>query len=212
MTTPRFKLFSFLCAAIILAAFSPANATTLVLYPFSSDTNPTVTASGISAVLNFSNTSQAYIGSDGYGNVLEVYPTSGAVSAATAQANGSYFSLTLTDTAGTLGDLTLTMDVAKGGSSDPRGFSVYQGTTLIGSEALPSGANQAPAPYSFTVDASGLSSTTINTYIWTPNSALYSVDFTNLQVSSVPLPSSVVLFGLALLTVLTLRRLHAARV
>ncbi len=85
----------FLTMILFAGLALPVYASTLVLYPFTADLNPTITGSGITPTLTLSTLSNAYIGDDGFGNVLEAYPTSGSTSAPLALANNSFFTLSL---------------------------------------------------------------------------------------------------------------------
>jgi PEP-CTERM motif len=185
----------------------PASAQDLVLYPFSTNLNPTVVAASVTPALGLATLSNSFIGDDGFGNVLEAYPTAGSTSAALALANNSFFTLTLSVTPGTFGPVVVNFNAGKGGSSDPRGFLVR--TSLDGfasnvlSQTLPSGTQQAPAPQSFSLNLSGQSAVTLRFYVWTPFPAANSVDFRDLEVagsvSATPLPPtwSLALIGLA---------------
>lgn len=201
---------------MFLALTLPGQAGTLVLYPFSTDLNPTVTGPGITPNLMVSILSQAYVGDDGFGNVFEAYPTSGSTSASLALANDSYFDLSLTTSTGSLGKLLVSFDVAKGGASDPRGYFVESSlddfTTDLISQTLPSGANQAPAPESFVVDATGQSSLSLRFYVWTPDYQTYSIDFRNLEVgTTTPEPATWCPIGFGLLAAAIMRRRRSAK-
>jgi hypothetical protein len=198
------RRFTLLLLFAVLAL--PASAQDFVLYPFSTNLNPTVVGAGVTPTLGVATLSGAFIGEDGFGNVLEAYPAVGSTSAALALANSSFFTLALSITPGTFGPVVVNFNVGKGGSSDPRGYFVR--TSLDGfasnvlSQTLPGGANQAPAPQSFSLDLTGQSSVTLRFYLWTPGTA-NSVDFRNLEVArsvpATPLPPSwsLALIGLA---------------
>jgi hypothetical protein len=198
------RRFTFLWFFAVLAF--PASAQVYVLYPFSTDLNPTVLGPSVTPTLGLATLSSAFVGSDGFGNVLEAYPIAGSTSAALALANNSYFTLALSISPGAVGPVVVSFNVGKGGNSDPRGFSVR--TSLDGfasdvlSQTLPSGANQAPAPQSFGLNLTGQTAVTLRFYVWSPGTN-NSLDFRNLQVagplSATPLPPSwsLALIGLA---------------
>jgi hypothetical protein len=200
------RRFTLLLLFAVLAL--PASAQDFVLYPFSTNLNPSVVGAGVTPALGVATLSGAFIADDGFGNVLEAYPTAGSTSAALALANNSFFTLSLSITPGTFGPVFVNFNVGKGGNSDPRGYFVR--TSLDGfasnvlSQTLPSGANQAPAPQSFSLNLTGQSSVTLRFYVWTPNPANNSVDFRNLEVArnvpGTPVPPSwsLALIGLAI--------------
>jgi hypothetical protein len=171
--------------------------------------------------LGLATLSSAFVGSDGFGNVLEAYPIAGSTSAALALVNNSYFTLALSITPGAVGPVVVSFNVGKGGNSDPRGFSVR--TSLDGfasdvlSQTLPSGANQAPAPQSFGLNLTGETAVTLRFYVWSPGTN-NSLDFRNLQVagplSATPLPPSwsLALIGLAAASLYWVWRRRAASV
>jgi hypothetical protein len=176
---PRNSAFHSSVAFCCLAL--PASAQDFVLYPFSTNLNRTVVGPGVTPALGGVTLSGAFIGDDGFGNVLEAYPAVGSTSAALALANSSFFTLSLSITPGNFGPVGVNFSVGKGGNSDPRGYFVR--TSLDGfasnvlSQTLPGGANQAPAPQSFSLDLTGQSSITLRFYVWTPNPANNSIDF-----------------------------------
>lgn len=206
--TQRFTLL------LLLGALSlPAWAQNFVLYPFSTDLNPTTVGAGVTPTLSPAALSTFFINDDGFGNILDARPTSGSTSASLALTNNSFFTLSLSITPGTFGPVVVSFDVAKGGDSDPRGYFVR--TSLDGfatdvlSQTLPSGANQAPAPQAFSLNLAGQSSVTLRFYIWTPDPNTNSVDFRNLRVDGTPAVSSVPIptlkeWALALLTLMLL--------
>jgi hypothetical protein len=184
ITAQRFSLL------LLLGVLSlPAWAGDFVFYPFSTDLNPTTVGAGVTPTLNGGALTSFSIGNDGFGNVLEAYPSAGSTSAALALANSSFYTLSLSIAPGTFGPTVVNFNVAKGGASDPRGFFVR--TSLDGfatdvlSQTLPSGPNQAPARQSFNLDLTGQSSVTLRFYVWTPDSNNFSVDFRNLEVASI---------------------------
>ncbi|MGK0440564.1 MAG: hypothetical protein ACJA0N_000359 [Pseudohongiellaceae bacterium] len=215
--------------AIGLVMFGQAgvtNATALVQYSFTSDTNPSTLGAGVqSSSYDDTNLNLSYIGTDGFGKVLEAYPSQDSVDYNSAVTNDSYFSINVNASSGSYLDLeTLQFEVAKGGSADPRGYFVRSSVDGFSgdlfSTLLPSGPNQAPTLQA--IDLSTLSvfqhisSIDFRFYIFTPDSPAYinySVDFRNLALlgnisEPVPEPATILLFGTGLAGLLgtTLRR------
>ena len=179
------SLFAITLAAF--AAFPVFGQTTLVSYPFSSNTTPTTVAPGITPTLSFTNLSSSLVANDGFGVVLQAYPGAGATSAPLALSSNSYYSLALALPSPSTGPVTVAFNVGKGGNSDPRGYFVRTSLDNFGSDVgggqLPTGAQAAPAPASVNLTLSGQSTLTIRFYVWTPIPGGNSVDFSNLTVS-----------------------------
>jgi hypothetical protein len=207
-------------AVVVISGFGAggARASVLASFPLNSDFNATFLASNVaSATIDTSQLSDTYIGNDGFGQVAEIYPNAGGISAATALSTNSYFTLNITSNSGPLSLGVLNYAVAKGGNSDPRGYAIddsLDGFThpLIDTQ-LPTGANTAPMPQSLTLGSAFQSATDVSFrfYVYTPNSNLYSVDFANISLatpSSVPEPGALGLMGagLAGLGLLMMRR------
>ncbi len=213
MRTSRTIVSGLSLAALCLSLAARVDAAPLVLYPFSADLLPTIVAPGVTPTLDVSTLLQPpptpLINDDGYGNILNAYPTSGSTSAALALANDSFFTLALNAAPISLGPLTVQFEVGKGGTSNPRGYFVR--SSLDGfaadlfSEALPSG-QPPPALRSFGVDATGQTALFLRFYVYTPNPNANSVDFRNLRVDTVPEPTGMVLCGLVLLGAMASRR------
>lgn len=114
---------------------------------------------GVTPTLGLGTLSNAFVGDDGFGNVLEAYPAVGSTSATLALANNSFFTLSLNIAPGTFGPVTVNFNVGKGGSSDPRRFLVRSGldgfASTVLTQTLPGGANQIPAPQSFSLNLTG---------------------------------------------------------
>lgn len=197
---------SFVAAMLVSAA---AHAAPLVSFPFSSTeaagyVAPNYQTSGVDAA----KLPAAYIGSDGFGNVLEAYPVAGAISASTAYQDNSFFSVTVSTTDSAPLDLkSISFDVGKGGNSDPRGYAIYGSqdgfTTPLLSVQLPTGTQQAPAaayvnlPSAYAADTTA----TFEFFVYTPSSTEYSVDFRDLSfnnsvVASVPEPAALAVLGI----------------
>jgi len=209
-------------AALTIAATAAGQAQVFTQFSFSSTTSATTVGSMVQSSVFGSSLSSSYIGNDGFGPVLEAYPTAGSTSAALALSNDSYWSMTVTAVSGQSLDVgTLSYEVGKGGASDPRGYfirsSVDSFASNIAGTQLPTGSAVAPALA--TVDLSGnagyqgLSSVEFRFYGWSPNTGR-SVDWRNvtLEASSVPEPSGYgVIAGLGLLGfALVQRRRQAA--
>ena len=189
-----------------------ANATVLASFPLNSDFNATGLAANVASATLTSGLN-SYIGNDGFGNVGEFYPNAGGTSASTALSTNSYFSVNITSTGGPLNLGVLNYAVAKGGSSDPRGYAIYDSldgfTTALFSTQLPTGANAAPAPNSLMLGNAfqAANDVTFRFYVYTPDSSLYSVDFSNISLATpnaVPEPGTFGLFGLGLMGLLGL--------
>lgn len=166
-----------------------AQATTQVLYPFTTNLLATSVPAGTTEALSIANLNPATaVGDDGFGNVLEAYPSAGSTSRATALANNSYLSVTINRPALELGQSVLSFDIGKGGASDPRGYVVrssvdgFAGDLLA--ENLPSGAPAAPVQKNVSVNAVGQTSITFRIYVWSPNPAANSIDIRNLKVTA----------------------------
>jgi hypothetical protein len=195
-----------MCAALAL----PGHAGTLVLYPFTSNLNPSVTAPGITSTLNTSHLGFEEIGTEaddtGFGPLFEAYPPSGINSAMAAYLSGTYFSLTV-DSTQALGDLDVSFLVGSGSEAAPRGFFVLSSlnnfATSLDTQTVSS---TVPLPQSFDLDAGSATSVTLHFFVWSPEPG-YSVDFSNLEVSTAtPEPASMLLTGSALVAVGMIRR------
>lgn len=200
-----------------------AAAAIVAAFPFTSDTNATNVASNLdSATYGSGGLFNDTVSDDGFGNVLQAYPSGTASNASGAVASNSYFTIGLTAATSQTFDLgVFDFEVGKGGSSDPRGYFVRSSVDAYSSdlisETLPSGAQQAPAAtqIDFTGNAAytGLTDLTLRFYVWAPSpgSGSFSVDFRNLVFNTpeaVPAPASVLLLipGLVSLAALRHRR------
>jgi hypothetical protein len=188
-------LFIVYCVFVVVAQSEAAD---VVNYNFTTDINVTYAASHVgSAVYNDSNLNDSYIGDDGFGNVLETYPSTGSTSVATALTNNSYFFITITPTSGNVINLSqLVFEVGKGGSEDPRGYFVRSSadgfTTDIVGETLPTGANTAPVIKTISLTGyQNLSSVTFRFYVYTPDPTFNSVDFRNISFQYDSTPTTV---------------------
>ncbi len=175
----------------VFALSSSAVAEEIAVFDLTDNLNATSVASNIqSAELDHGNLVNFIIYNDGFGKVLTVYPASGSTSVATALANGTYFTLTISAAEGYVLDLSqLAFEVGKGGDSDPRGYfirsSVDDFATDIAVEQLPTGAQATPA--ATTISLSGIRnihSITFRVYVYGPWFG-NSVDFRNLTLSGV---------------------------
>ena len=177
-----------------------ASAEVIVSFPFSEDTNPAVQASNVhSASYDGSKLSLSYIGDDGFGYVLQAYPSSGANNYLTAVSNDSYFTTTITPASGQSFNLTqLRFEVGKGGNSDPRGFFVRSSIDGFNadllSETLPPGDYAAPVEKTITLNGYTNLTTPLQFrfYVYTPNPYGNSVDFRNLNfeyTTPTPIPT-----------------------
>jgi len=187
----KYKILVLMLMFLFVAA--EARAEYVAQFEFTADTN----ASGLpayiaSATYDHTNLYNSYIGDDGFGNVLETYPSLGSTSAATALANNSYFTITITaDTGETFNLDTLSYKVGKGGGTDPRGYfirsSVDGYAADLYAETLPTGTAQEPALR--TLDLSGhdnLSTVTFRFYVFTPTPSSNSVDWKEVYFWSAP--------------------------
>jgi len=171
-------------ALVSITLLAPAMSASLVLYPFTTDASPTNIAPGITPTLDLTTLTSSIVANDGFGVVLQAY--SSATTAPLALANNQYFTLSLGINPGAFANLVVNFQVGKGGSSDPRGYFVRSSldgfTTDILSSVLPSGAQQAPASTSFSVDATGQNAIDLRFYTYAPSTG-NSVDFRALEVS-----------------------------
>ena len=195
--------------AAILVSFA-AHAAPLVFFPFSADlTTVTVAPNYSTTGVDTTHLSNAYVGNDGYGNVFEAYPAQNATSASTALANNSFFSVTVgTTLSGGLDLQSISFDVGKGGSSDPRGYAIYGSldgfATPLLSVQLPTGTQTAPAPSVVNLPTAYAtqSSATFEFFVYTPSNTNNSVDFSNLSfnsISAVPEPRTAAMLATGVL-------------
>lgn len=196
---------TFFVISCLLMLWQPSvEAALLVRYPFTADTNPSALGVGVqSSSYNGTSLGGSYVSDDGFGSVLQAYPSAGSTDHDSAAANGSYFSITVTANGGDDLDLgSLQFEVGKGGSSDPRGYFIRSNVDGFASDLfstlLPSGSQQAPALQS--IDLSGspvfqnLASIEFRFYVFTPDPSGNSVDFRNLELSSVSVPEPATLW------------------
>lgn len=180
-----------LVAGTVFGLSPEAYAGIIAQYPFNVDTNASQIAANVqSSTFDGSNLYGFYIGDDGYGNILEAYPSAGAIDASSAFGNDSYFTVTLTANAGQTIDIGFVeFEVGKGGPSDPRGYFVRSSvdgyTSDLISENLPVGSQPPPAQKTINVSGNpayqGLSSITFRFYVFAPApSGAYSIDFRSL--------------------------------
>jgi hypothetical protein len=106
---------------------------------------------------------------------------------------------------------TLTYDVGKGGNADPRGYIIRSSVDGFSSDLvsvfLPAGAQQAPSSGSVDLSAAqfqGLSVLSLRFYVFTPDPSVNSVDWANVTLST-PEPGTLLLMGLALALIVTVR-------
>lgn len=174
-----------------------ASAALLVSYPFTTNTAASSVAAGVSSTFESAQLDRYRIGSDGFGNVFQAYRKPNAISAATALSLDTYFSINVAaDPGKSLYLSSLSFEVGKGGSSDPRGYRVRSSVDGYASDlalvTLTSGAATAPAPVSIDLSTlgsfEGLSSVDFRIYVWAPTNS-NSVDFRNLEVNgTLPTP------------------------
>lgn len=169
----------------------PAQASVLATYDFTSDTNGAIHDARVASTA-FSSSSSAYIGIDGFGSILEVYPNIDGGSEADAVAANSYFQIDLAAApSDTLGLESLSFDAGKGGYSSPRSFFVRSSldgfsTDLI-SQSFGDG-QSAPSLYGVNLASAFGSATnvTFRFYVTTPSAANNSMDFRALSFDSAP--------------------------
>jgi len=196
MKTLVYRFSRVFAVVIILVSLSSTRTSTrvnaalplLASYPYSTNLLPTNVDSSINIVSTFTG-SNSYVGDDGFGNVYEVYPESGTVSAATVN-SAKYVQYSLTKLSGNFEQISVSFDVGKGGNNDPRGFLVktsldnYTNTVML--ETLPSGNKATPAAKTFTVNASQTNSISFRFFVWAPTIG-NSIDIRNLSFGSVAL-------------------------
>jgi len=152
----------------------------LLQYNLTSDFAASTVAANISGGIVTNNLLASFTrGTAGYDsdNVSSAGPTAGATSAALAVTNGSYFFVTITPTSGNSMSLTtLTINMARGGSSTPRG---YQVRSSVDSFAASLGGADLdtvrPTWTAVSIDLSGAgfqtvtSTITFNIYVYSPS-------------------------------------------
>jgi hypothetical protein len=223
MRAPAIKhtlVASFAVALMVSVGAAPARASVLASFPLNANYTATNLAANVaSATIDTSTLSDAYIGNDGFGNVAEMYPNNSGTSAALALATDSYFTLNISSNGGPLNLGVLNFSVAKGGSSDPRGYAIYDSldgfASALFATQLPTGVNTAPAPESLSLGTDFQSATDVSFrfYVYTPQPQYNSVDFSNISLAtstgnSVPEPGALSLMGvgIACLGLLMMRR------
>jgi hypothetical protein len=190
---------------------------TIATYLFTSNTSPSGVDPNVTVQLSTANLSSAYIGSDGFGNVLEAYPKSGSTTAGTALSNGSYFSVMISANSGYLLNLTsLDFDANAGDDFGVHGAFVRSSVDSYSTDLLvPTLTKATPSARSISLGSSfqNQNSLTFWFYQYTGNPSGWSNDYRNLVISGtvdatgVPEPSSATLMGLAgIMAALTLCR------
>jgi len=160
----------------------------LASYPYSADLLPTNIDPSINVASTVTATS-TYVGNDGFGNVYEIYPENGTVTAATVNSS-KYVQYSLTKLSGNFEQIAVKFAVGKGGNNAPRGLFVKSSldnfTNSVFLETLPTGAKAEPVAKSFTVDASQTNSVSFRFFVWAPTTG-NSIDIRNLSFESVAL-------------------------
>lgn len=151
-------------------------------FPLRTDANHAYKDSSLNqAAFEFSNLNIQGFASDGFGSALLTYPQTGSNSAATT---ASYFTLTLSSST-PFDPHFLRFKVAKGGSSDPRGYLIKSSsdgfTSNVAVETLPSGAPSAPQQREVSLGIVGVTSIVLRVYIWAPSS-MNSIDWWDMEV------------------------------
>ena len=211
-------LASFAVAAMAGFCAAPAQAGVLALFPLSSNYKATELGTNIaSATIDTGQLFEAYIGNDSFGNVAEMYPNAYGTTLQLSLATDSYFTLNISSNGGPLNLGELNYSVGKGGSSDPRGYAIYDSldgfTTALYSTQLPTGANAAPVPHSLTLGTSFqvAQNVSFRFYVYSPHPLNNSVDFSNISLTtptnnSVPEPGPLSLMAAGLLSLGLLMR------
>jgi outer membrane autotransporter protein len=179
--------------ALLAATFAPdlAGAQVLATYPFTANTNPAFVDPAITTSFNRSSLFFSIVFDDGYGNVLQAYPSPGSTSAATALANNSFYTIRLQSTGGGFFSLdTLSFESGKGGAASPRGDFLRASTdgfrSNLFSELLPQVGQPPPAPKSIRLNRilfHSLTDVTFRFYVFTPDPLEQSVDYRNMVFS-----------------------------
>jgi hypothetical protein len=196
-----------------LACINYGYAAVLATYPFSANISPSGVDPNVTVQLNTANLSSSVIGSDGFGNVLEAYPKVGSTTSATALANGSYFSITISANSGSLLNLTsLDFNANSGDNLGVHGAFIRSSVDNYTTDLLvPTLTYATPSTRSIPLGSSfeNQNSVTFRFYQYTGNPTRWSNDYRDLSVSgtAVPEPYSATLVGLACITAaLTIRR------
>lgn len=206
---PRpFRAVLFAATALFASNMAGQAQVLLLQHDFNGSTTATTVGSTVqSSVFDSSHLTSFTLDDDGFGPVLQAYPSAGSTSSSAALANDSYWSLTVTANPGETLDIgSVFYSVGKGGAADPRGYfirsSVDGFTSDLAGATLTSGAQQAPQAFSVDVSGNpgyqGLSSIEMRFYNFTPTPTGNSVDWRNVGLQAVPEPSSyATVFGLA---------------
>jgi len=165
-----------------------AMAEDVVNYDFTVNTNATYSAPYInSSVYNDTNLDRSVIQDDGFGDILQTYPSAGSTSSGSAFTNNSHYSITITPQIGNTITLShLVYEVGKGGDSDPRGYFIRSSldgfATDIVSEVLPAGVIAAPVQKNISLAGyNNLDSVIFRFYIWSPTPNNNSIDFRSMS-------------------------------
>ena len=153
-------------------------------YPFTVDRSPSGTDNNISIpILDTSNLNYDYITDDGFGTVLAAHSLGNVTSIDTV----NYFSISFSTNSNYFCDIhSISFEVGKGGSSDPRGYIIYSNQdnyiVPIANVQLPTGSKQSPNPTTVNLSFNNITEFNLRIYVYAPLSG-NSVDFRNFAIN-----------------------------
>jgi hypothetical protein len=179
----------------------------IISYPFTENLLPSVIDDNISSrnldLYAYSRKpfDMLSIKSNGFGNVLNVYPFTGST---TSINTVSYFSISFNTNLNYFCDIhSISFEVGKGGNSDPRGYVIYSNqdnfTVPIADIQLPTGLIQAPKSTTFNLSFDEITVFDLRIYIYTPiqtnsinfrNFTIYGIVYTK-PISNICFPAGI---------------------